>query len=109
MLTVVAFAGAAAAGALARWQAGRRLPVPLGTLSVNVIGAFALGLMSGLGPSQMTVIGAGGLGALTTFSTLAAEVRDLADRAPVKAAAYLAVTLAAGLAAAWVGLTLSEP
>ena len=45
--TVVLFGLAAGAGALLRWQAGRRLPRPLATLAINVVGAFALGLLSG--------------------------------------------------------------
>ncbi len=107
MIVAAGFVGAAALGALIRWQAGRLLPSVLGTLLVNVTGAFALGLLAGAGAPAVTVAGAGGLGTLTTLSTLAAELRHLAMTAPLKAVAYLSATLVGGLGAAWAGLTLA--
>ena len=103
-MTAVLFTAAAATGALVRWQAGRLLPRPFSTLAVNVAGAFALGLLSGATDPVMTVAGVGGIGALTTFSTLADDIRHLAVGDPAKAAAYLAATLTVGLAAAAAGL-----
>ncbi len=107
MTAVAAFVAAAALGAVMRWQAGRLLPSVWGTFVVNVAGAFALGALSGVGHTAAAVIGVGGLGGLTTFSTLAAELRDLASRHPVKAAAYLTATLTAGLGAAAAGIRLA--
>ena len=98
---------AASLGALIRWLAGRVMPVPLGTLAVNTIGAFLLGLISGFGSLAAPVIGVAGLGALTTFSTLAAELRELAASSPARAAAYLAATLVTGITAAAAGLWLA--
>ena len=95
------------AGALLRWQAGRLLPQPLATLSVNVAGAFALGLLNGAADPLATIVGIGGLGALTTFSTLADDVRDLWTASTAKAVAYVAATLALGLGAAAAGLALA--
>ena len=103
-MTVVLFGLAAGAGALLRWQAGRRLPRPLATLAVNVVGAFALGLLSGAADPVATVLGAGGLGALTTFSTLADDIRNLWAASTAKAAAYVATTLILGIGAAAAGL-----
>ena len=103
-MTAVLFGLAAGAGALVRWQAGRRLPRPVATLAVNVIGAFALGLLSSSADPAATVVGAGGVGALTTVSTLADDIRNLWAASPAKAAAYVAATLVLGLGAAAAGL-----
>jgi CrcB protein len=79
---------------------------PIGTVTVNVTGAFALGLVSGLGLSHgvTTLIGTGFLGAYTTFSGWMLETRSLAeDRRWRAAAANTAVSVVAGLAAAFAG------
>ena len=105
------FAGGCA-GAVARALLGEGLPHepggwPWATLIVNVAGAFALGwlvtrLQERVPPSlyRRPLLGTGLCGALTTFSTFQVELLDLLDhdRAGV-AAAYAAVSLAAGLAA----------
>ncbi|MBT8215962.1 MAG: CrcB family protein, partial [Acidimicrobiia bacterium] len=53
--------------------------------------------------------GVGALGALTTFSTLAAEVWTLVDGGDgAGASTYLFATLAGGLAAAVAGLRMGE-
>jgi len=84
---------------------------PIGTVTVNVTGAFALGLVSGLGLSHgvTTLIGTGFLGAYTTFSGWMLETRSLAeDRHWRAAAANIAVSVALGLVAAaaghWLGV-----
>ena len=84
---------------------------PIGTVTVNVTGAFALGLVSGLGLSHdvTTLIGTGFLGAYTTFSGWMLETRSLAeDRQWRAAAANIAVSVALGLVAAaaghWLGV-----
>ncbi|QSX31683.1 fluoride efflux transporter CrcB [Shewanella cyperi] len=52
---------------------------PFGTLAVNVIGSFFMGLVYGLGqvshisPEFKSLVGVGLLGALTTFSTFSNE------------------------------------
>ena len=103
-MTAVLFGLAASAGSLLRWQAGRRLPRPLAMLAVNVAGAFALGLLTGVGDPALTVVGAGGLGALTTFSTVADDIRSLWTTRAATAVAYVAATLVLGLGAAAAGL-----
>ena len=107
-MTAVWFSLAAAGGALVRWRVGELLPKPLGTLLVNVAGAFALGLLDHATPDHMTVIGMGALGALTTFSTLSNELREIGRDSPPKAALYLGATLTAGIAAAAAGLALAS-
>lgn len=84
MITAVAFAVAAAVGALARAEAGRRWNrhegLAVGTVVVNTTGSFLLGLLSELTPPALTILGVGGLGAYTTFSSFARDVVALAEQ-----------------------------
>ena len=105
-MTPVLFLVAAGAGSIVRWRVGLALPRPLGTIAVNVIGAFGLGLIDHWSAPELTVIGIGGLGAMTTFSTLSDDIVGLAVRRPLAATAYVVITVAGGLAAAAVGMAL---
>ncbi len=100
------------AGAVARALVGEALvhdpgQWPWATLLVNVAGAFVLGhLITRVedGREHFThagrLLGSGFCGALTTFSTLQLEVLAMLDGGHVGlAGAYLAVSVAAGLAA----------
>jgi CrcB protein len=86
----------------ARWN------FPWGTLLVNVSGSAALALLAGAGPTTMTVIGSGALGAYTTFSTFAVEVDTLARRAVGLAIAYGTLTVVLCVGAAWLALGLQS-
>lgn len=82
---------------------------PAGTLTVNLLGAFALGLLTGLAipAGAATVLGGGLLGGYTTFSTWMWESVMLADARRGRAAVLnTAGQLAAGLACAAVGWAL---
>jgi len=113
----LAVALAGAAGAVARAWLGRevrrRAARPgLGTLVVNLAGAFLLGLWSGLPnlpAAWLEVAGTGFLGAFTTFSTWMLEAAA-SWRAGRRAAvvAELAATLALGVALAAFGLGLGR-
>src|SRR5688500_7688903 len=65
---------------------------PWGTLVVNLTGCMALGLLTGLarshglGPTARTIIGTGGLGAYTTFSTFTFETVRLVEEGELKLA-----------------------
>lgn len=112
MITVVGFAAAAALGALARAETGHRLNrhegFPFGTLLVNVLGSFLLGLLWDVAPPMVTVAGTAGLGALTTFSGFARDAVALAEQRQVaQAALYVAVSATAGIAAAALGVALA--
>ena len=107
MITAAAFVAVAAAGASARWWLSLALPRPLGTLLANVVGAFLLGLVAAWSPPALTVVGVGGLGAFTTFSTLADDVVASAEADPVGAVAYVVVTFVGGIGAAAAGLALA--
>ena len=84
-----------------------------GTLAVNVVGSFVLGVVVGAGAAAgsapLALIGIGFCGALTTFSTLALEIWDAMsdDRYP-HAVANVTLSLALGLGAAWLGWALAS-
>ena len=90
--------------------------LPTTTLAINVVGALVLGLLLGsLGeqrPRLRLALGTGVLGGLTTHSTFILESHRLlasggAAGRPALGAAYLLGSMAAGLAAAAVGLWLA--
>ena len=112
MITAAAFVLAAATGALARAEAGRRWNrhdgVAYGTLLVNVTGSFLIGLASKVAPPALTVLGVGGLGAYTTFSSFARDVVALGEgRRALLALAYVVASCVLGIGAAAVGVALA--
>lgn len=97
-------------GALARFGltlliADRLHPhLPLGTLAVNVSGSFLLGLIAGasLGGDARLILGAGGIGAYTTFSTWMLEtqrVEEVGMRRLAVVNVILSIVLGLGAAA----------
>ncbi|WP_144510928.1 fluoride efflux transporter CrcB [Bacillus sp. FJAT-22090] len=102
-------------GAILRYYISQRLNLkaenrlPIGTLTVNLLGSFLLGyiLSIGLGKIYTLFIGTGFLGALTTFSTLHKELVVLQQH-PRKWALYLVVTYVGGLALAFLGYYLAK-
>ena len=114
-LLVVAAGGAL--GALLRLGVDTAAPgsvFPWPTLGINVLGAFALGLLPALAvvrrsPRWALALGPGVLGGFTTVSAWAGQVRGLADDGHAGlAGAYLVTTLAAGLLAAGLGRQLAH-
>jgi CrcB protein len=83
---------AAAMGAWSRWGIGILLntlhPIyPMGTLTVNLAGAYLMGismgtfeLFSDLSPDLKLIINIGFLGGLTTFSAFTAEIFQLLQK-----------------------------
>ena len=102
-MTAVLFAAFAGIGAFTRWKACARWG-KLGTLILNLSGAFGLGLISGLDGPIAPVLGTAGIGAMTTVSGLAQEVHSLSALSKARGAFYLAGTLITGVAAAWLGV-----
>jgi CrcB protein len=111
-LLLVALGGAV--GAVARFLTDRaltarsRIPLPWGTLAVNVSGSLVLGFLAGAAPGLPAEIsalaGTGFCGALTTYSTFGYEtVALLTARATGYALASIAANLAGGLTAATLG------
>ena len=83
---------------------------PFGTLVVNVVGSFLLGVVVVIATagSMFAFLGVGILGGFTTFSTFALDVAYLAGRRAVRAAAlYIAVSVVFSIAAFAVGLFLA--
>ncbi|MCA9254970.1 MAG: CrcB family protein [Phycisphaerales bacterium] len=94
---------------------------PYGTLVVNVTGCFLLAAIVTLIPerrgpavnssvdSVRLAITVGFLGAYTTFSSFIVEIYDLFKAGtPVRAVAYLAISIGLGLAAAWLGVAAAK-
>lgn len=82
----------------------------LGTLVVNVVGSFVLGLLvgGGVAGNALALVGTGFCGALTTMSTLALEVWDaIIERRTPHAAATLVLHLVLGLGLAWLGWAIA--
>lgn len=87
-----------------------RTGFPWATLLINVSGSFALGLVAALAarnvisPEWRAAIGAGFLGAYTTFSTFSVDLDALLGRGQsVQALAYLLGNVGVGLLAAVAG------
>ena len=109
MLTAGAFIGLAGVGAAVRFLAADRRPGGhRGTLLVNVAGSLLLGLLAGVSAPVTVVVGTGGLGAMTTFSTFASDTLALAADSPWRAAGHVATTVVLGLAAAMIGLAIGS-
>lgn len=95
----------------ARWLGTQ---YPLGTLGINVLGAFAMGVVveywasrSGLSPQARLFLTTGILGGFTTFSTFALEIAALQLRGEIAAAALYALgSLVLGVAAIYAGMAL---
>ncbi|MGZ8803953.1 MAG: fluoride efflux transporter FluC [Microbacterium sp.] len=93
---------------------GRPGRFPAGILIVNVTGAFALGLLTGLGASTIGsdiawIVGIGLLGGYTTFSTVSLESVLLIETGEQRRGWLNAVgTLVLGVAAAGAGLALGH-
>ncbi|HEY1179558.1 MAG TPA: fluoride efflux transporter CrcB [Phytomonospora sp.] len=89
---------------------------PLATFAANVLGCLLIGALVVLAarfwphrPLVRLSLGTGVLGGFTTFSTYVIDVRRLvADDAVGLAVLYLAVTVAAALAAAYAGSALTR-
>ncbi|PPD57616.1 fluoride efflux transporter CrcB [Dehalogenimonas etheniformans] len=118
MKIVILIAGAGALGSVCRYAlsgavyAALGQNFPYGTLVVNVIGSFLLGLLMQMGlntdlipPHLRTVVAIGFLGAFTTFSTFTYEtVQFIQDGAWGSAALNIATSLILGIAAVIAGI-----
>ena len=98
-------------GAIARYTISRKLnnpgkAIPMGTLLVNLTGAFLLGLLMGAGVDAflLLLLGTGFLGAFTTFSTLKLEMSSLWRRGNRREFFfYTGVTYVFGIVLAFLG------
>jgi len=116
----VCLAGAAGTGTrylVGQWAGGRLGAVfPYGTLIVNVVGCFLIGLVMQLAMSLTAfpvtlrfALTTGFLGGLTTYSSFTYETTKLAEEGAWGAAALnFAVTTVGGFGAAMVGLAVAR-
>lgn len=92
------------------------LAFPIGTLAVNLLGCFLIGLLHGwaesrniLGTDTRIFLFIGVLGGFTTYSTFGFEsLALLKDGAMLKASANIIIHVFVGLAAVWLGDTLGR-
>ncbi len=97
-------------GAIIRFLLSKKLNgrnrFPLGTLTVNLVGSFLIGVIFGLVlPKVWTLfLVSGFLGALTTFSTLQKEmIEQWQNRERKKGVIYIVVTYGGGILLAFIG------
>lgn len=103
-LALVALGGGL--GAMARFSLGFCLARPWATLSVNVLGCLAIGVLAGLRLSEswLAFAAVGVLGGFTTFSTFGLDVVALADEGRALAAGLYALgSVLAGILAVLLG------
>ena len=102
------------AGWVQRWT--KSLTFPHGTLAVNLIGCFVIGLLSHLleslgafGVEARSFIFIGLLGAFTTFSTFGNETLNLLREGDISfALRNVGVHIVLGLGMVWAGRALAE-
>lgn len=117
LVGIVGLAGAL--GALARYVIGRSIAerfgsqFPLGTLLINVTGAFLIGLLLAfagrhfISSTVQTILATGFLGGYTTFSTMSWEGVQLARGGSTRnSLLYFGSNLVPGLLAVALGLAL---
>jgi len=108
-----------ALGSAARFLVGRAAltrfgpDLPYGTLTVNIVGGFAMGLLVGIlarnnsGESWRLLLGVGLLGGFTTFSSFSLEVVTLFERGDlVTALGYVVASVVGAIVAVFLGLSL---
>lgn len=121
LLSILQVALGGALGAVLRYLTGVGLlrlfghtAFPLGVLTVNVAGSFAMGLFVGLAAQRglthlSPLVATGVLGGFTTFSAFSLEAVTLYERGAVAlAAVYVAANVALSIAALFAGLALSR-
>ncbi len=122
MTNVVWVVSGAALGATARYLLGGWIAAsvrggfPWGTLAVNLLGCFVIGVLWSLGEraswsiETRTFLFVGVLGSFTTFSSFGIETLSLFRQgASLPALAYVTASNLGGLALAWLGSLAGRP
>lgn len=116
MMNVLLIAVGGFFGAISRFYVSKRMnqsqfKLPYGTLTINLLGSFFLGLLIGenIQGGFYALMGTGFLGAFTTFSTLTIESLQLLEKKErAQAGLYLLLTYLGGIAAGFLGLILGR-
>ena len=121
MMTLLAVMAGGAVGSGLRWGLGLALPpmgngLPIGTLSANLLGCLAIGLLSTWFAGSMQVsepirlgILVGVLGGFTTFSSFGSETLMLLDAGRYGiAGVYVLLSNVGGLFLAWMGTRIAQ-
>lgn len=122
MLQILAIAGGGALGALGRFWVSTGVyrilgrDFPWGTLAVNTLGSFLMGLLFALfierlaaGPEVRAAVLVGFLGAFTTFSTFSVETLALIEEGSLgRAFLNMWVSVLFCLLACWAGVLLGR-
>ena len=108
-----------AIGSAARYLVGRATlrgfgpDFPYGTLTVNLVGGFAMGVLAGVlarheaGENWRLLLGVGVLGGFTTFSAFSLDVVTMFERGSLGMAfGYALVSVIGSIVALFAGLTL---
>ena len=96
-----------------RIQAMHSLRFPLGTLAVNLVGCFVLGVVAGgvahagWSSDVQSLVGVGLCGGLTTFSAFSVEVVNGLRGGRVTPISYVALSVAGGVGLAQLGWVLT--
>jgi CrcB protein len=112
MMTLFQVALGGAIGSVLRYLTVAAVGAPLGTLAVNVLGSFAMGVLfialtarAGLSPLLMTGI----LGGFTTFSAFSLDAWNLWQAGQTgEALAYVAASVGLSIVALALGAALTE-
>lgn len=119
-MTWLAVALGGAGGSVARYGVGLLLErssatFPVGTLTVNVVGGFLIGLLSrwlsqpALDPVVRIALTVGFCGGFTTFSTFSAELLAMVQEGRLsRAVGYIVLSVTLALAATFAGFALGE-
>lgn len=116
LIALFGAAGAVSRYAVDSWASGAGTQFPIGTMTVNVLGAFALGVLIALTTERLVddenwrlALGVGFLGSFTTFSTYAYETIRLTEDGAIGLAMANAIGMVViGLLAALAGLALGR-
>lgn len=106
--------GAAMRHAVGRWFAARGARQTAATLTVNMAGSFAAGVLLGMQltdthPEMYALLGTGLLGGLTTYSTLNAQKALLfGEKAGSRLSRYVIATYAGGWVLTALGIGLGQ-
>lgn len=122
MLEIILVAVGGAIGATTRYLTSNWAAVrfgtnfPMGTLLVNVVGCFIIGLFMVLTTERLSVspywrllIVVGFLGGLTTFSSFSYETLSLLQKADIMQACYnVGLNVLVGFLATWMGMGVAK-